>query len=33
MLWINSTLFLGNISTTYKGCYISTEGSIYQLYY
>lgn len=32
-LWLESALSLGNISTTYKGCYTSTEGSIYQFYY
>jgi hypothetical protein len=32
-LYIESTLALGNISWTYKGCYISTESSILQAYY
>jgi hypothetical protein len=32
-IWVNSTLLLGNVSWTYQGCYLSTEGSITQLYY
>ena len=32
-LWVESSLSVGNVSTTYKGCYMSTEGSILQFYY
>jgi hypothetical protein len=31
--WLNFTLAIGNVSTTYKNCYSNTEGSIYQFYY
>jgi len=27
--WLEFTLSLGNTSTTYKGCVITTEGSLY----
>ena len=32
-MWLETALSIGNISTTYKGCFTSTEGSIYQFYY
>jgi hypothetical protein len=32
-VWVDSSLSIGNLSTTYKGCYMSTEGSILQFYY
>jgi hypothetical protein len=32
-VWVDGSLALGNISTTYKGCYTATEGSLYQFYY
>ena len=32
-VWLETALALGNVSTTYKGCYLNTEGSIYQFYY
>ena len=32
-VWVDGSLTLGNVSTTYKGCYMSTEGSILQFYY
>lgn len=32
-VWVETSLSIGNVSTTYKGCYMSTEGSMYQLYY
>jgi hypothetical protein len=32
-LWVEGSLSLGNLSTTYKGCFMSTEGSLYQFYY
>ena len=28
-LWVDASLGLGNISTTYKGCYMNTEGSLF----
>jgi hypothetical protein len=32
-LWLELALSMGNTSTTYKGCIMSTEGSLYELYY
>ena len=32
-VYIDTTLALGNISWTYKGCFTATEGSILELYY
>ena len=32
-LWLDLTLSMGNTSTTYKGCILNTEGSLYELYY
>lgn len=32
-VWVDSTLALGNVSWTYKGCYLTTQGSLTQLYY
>lgn len=32
-VWVESTLSLGNVSTTYKGCYTSSEGTFQSFYY
>lgn len=32
-LWLELALSMGNTSTTYKGCILNTEGSLYELYY
>jgi hypothetical protein len=32
-LWLDLALSMGNTSTTYKGCILNTEGSLYELYY